>query len=527
MLARAPLKAAAELELKFQLGPGAVEALGAEFFPPENATVSHLHAIYYDTPEHALRDAGFGLRVRRRGDAYTQTLKHRGGGGLFERDEWEAPVMGPDLDLGALAATPAAEVVGDATLTPAFVVEVERRTQVWTHGRTRIEVSLDIGQIVGGGRAEPIAELELELLAGSRMALFALARELQKKAVLTLSFASKAERGYRLVGHDGVAALKAQQAAIGPDVAAGTAFQLVARDALAQIAGNILLLLRSQNPEVLHQARVGLRRLRAAFTVFKGMLDADGLATARTETRWLAREFAQARDLDVFLQRAQPADDVEDSPGRAAFLRALRIAQAEAYERAIAAVRSDRYRNLLLSLAEWIEVGGWRRLPAGEKRALREGSAAALAAPVLDRLERRVRKRAGRFRQLDVAERHDLRKRAKTLRYAAAFFAEAFPDHPKRRERFVAALRVLQERLGELNDVAVARAVAKRAVKRRSGEVAFAAGEEIGRFAVMEGELATAALAACKAFRGAKPFWSRPREGAKDLNISQPRLRSV
>ncbi|MBU1377852.1 MAG: CHAD domain-containing protein [Alphaproteobacteria bacterium] len=527
MLARNPAKAAPELEIKFQLGAGAVEALQGEAFPLEKAVISQLHAVYFDTPTHALRDGGFSLRVRRKGDTYIQTLKHRAGGGLFERDEWEHQVPGADLDLAALVCTPAQAAIGEAALSPAFTVEVERRTHIWTKGQTRIEVVFDTGLIIAGDRQDTICEMELELLAGTPQTLFDLARELQSKAPLTLAFESKAQRGYRLAGHDGVAALRAQASAVDAETTGETAFQLIARDALIQIAGNARLLQRAHNPDVLHQMRVGLRRLRAALSVFKDMLDAEGLNAARRDTQWLAGELSEARDIDVFLQRAATPDEIEESPGRAAFFRALRIAQAEAYETALAAVRSDRFRGLLFNLAEWIEVGGWLRLANDAQRTLREGSAAALAAPVLDRLDRRLRRGSRKFKQIDAEGRHDLRKQAKKLRYAAAFFGEAFPRHPKRRQRFVTALKALQDQLGELNDMAVARAVAMRAVGRRSGELAFAAGLEVGRLTGDEDVVIETANKALKAFRRMKPFWSSSEGRNEDLNLSRPRLRTV
>lgn len=527
MLARMPATAASELELKFQLGAGALEALQGAAFPADQAKVSRLHAVYFDTPALALRDGAFSLRVRRKGEAYIQTLKHRATGGIFERDEWESEVPGPDLDLALLAGTPAEAAIGEAPLGPVFTVEVERRVHLWVQGETRIEVCFDTGLIVAGNRQEPVSELELELLAGTPQALFDLARDLNAKAALTLAFESKAERGYRLVGHDGVAALKAQNTAVGPKVSAAAAFQTIARDALVQIAGNARLLQRAHNPDVLHQMRVGLRRFRAATSLFKGMLDPEGLNLTRTETRWIAGELAQARDIDVFLQRAATPDEIEESPGRAAFFRALRIAQAEAYERALAAVRSDRFRTLLLALGEWVEVGGWRKLANDHERTLREGPVTALAAPVMDRLNRRVRSRSQRFRKLDVEARHDLRKLVKKLRYAAAFFGEAFPEHPKRRARYIAALRAVQDQLGELNDMAVARSVAMRAVGRRSGELAFAAGLEVGRLTNDEDDVVDAANAAFKAYRKVKPFWSPPDGRNEDFNLSRSRLQSV
>ena len=331
MLARKPAAAAPELEIKFQLGNGALEALQAELFPFDEARVARMSATYFDTAGHVLRDGGFSLRVRRSNEDFVQTLKHRNGGGLFERDEWEVSIEGPGLDLAALEGTPAQATIGKAALAPAFTVEVERRVHIRVRGTAQIEVSFDTGLIAAGDRSEPVAEMELELLSGPPQALFDLARELQATADLTLSFESKAERGYRLVGHGGVAAFKAHNSKVGPKTPGAQAFQLIARDALIQIAGNARLLQRAHNPDVLHQLRVGLRRFRAALSVFRDMLDAEGLDAAKTETRWFAGELSEARDIYVFLHRVSSEDEIGDSASRTALFRALHNAQAEAY----------------------------------------------------------------------------------------------------------------------------------------------------------------------------------------------------
>jgi len=514
MLARVAVTAAPELELKFQLGPDAIGALAATF-PPHSAQTTQLHAIYFDTPTHALRDAGFSLRVRRDGEIFRQTLKHRGDGGLFARDEWEIEVAGAELDLGILAGTPASTVIGDMILEPVFIVSVERQLHKWTSDGATVQVTLDTGSIAAGERCEPVAELELELIDGEPATLFELARILLANAALTLAFASKAERGYQLAGHDGSAALQAHRTAIGAQTTAGMAFQIVARDSLIQIAGNAALLQRSQSPEVLHQLRVGLRRFRTAMTVFKAMLDIGSLAAARHETRWLAGELAQARDIDVFLQNAARPDEVEESPGRAAFLQALRLAQTEGYEQAMTAVRSPRYDALLLSLGEWIEVGPWLRSEDAGQCDMRDAPVAKVVPPIMDRLHDRLTRHARGFADLDASARHDLRKRAKTLRYAAGFLGDSVTKHPKRRAAFMQHLRAMQDRLGELNDLAVAQSVAIRAVARRSGMLAFAAGLELGRMTHREGKALESAHHAVKAYRKNKVFWGRQ---GKDLN---------
>lgn len=504
MLARIPISAVPELELKFQLGQGALEAL-AEAVADCPSSVSHLQAIYYDTPGHALRDGGFSLRVRRHGECYVQTLKHRSVGGLFERDEWETEVPGAALDPDALALTPISAVIETEILEPAFTVEVERRQCVWTQAADEVEVSIDIGWIISGERREPIAEIELELISGTTDAIFNLAERLQQTADIHLLFESKAQRGYRLAGHDGVAALAARHAAISPETTTARVFQVIAREGLVQIAGNARLLQRSHNPEVLHQTRVGLRRLRAAMTVFKPLLDRAGLARAREETRWLARELSPVRDLDALLTRIARTDEIDDTPGRAAFLGALRLAQTEAYERALAALASPRYRSMLLMLGRWIEIGAWSRdLSSG----VADTPVALSIAPVLDRLHDRLAGRLRKFHRLGSEARHDLRKQAKTLRYAAVFANGIFARHPKRHDRYMGALRELQDQLGGLNDISVARALAVMVAGRRGGEMAFAAGLEIGRISADEEPMLLAAAKTARNYRKRRVFWA-------------------
>lgn len=182
-----------ETELKFSLGPGAREALEAGLLL--GAETAELSATYFDTPDLALFTHGYGLRVRRKDVRFVQTLKSQGNG-LFARGEWEAEVPSAALDAAVLAATPAAEIAHGDALVPLFAVEVRRTVALVSHGASRIEASLDIGDVRAGHRSEPIEELELELVEGDPADLFAFARSLD--AQLILAFATKSERGYRL-----------------------------------------------------------------------------------------------------------------------------------------------------------------------------------------------------------------------------------------------------------------------------------------------------------------------------------------
>lgn len=182
-----------ETELKFSLGPGARRALETGLL--RDAKTSELSATYFDTPDLALFAHGYGLRVRRRGDRFVQTLKSTGDG-LFARGEWETEVASTQLDAAAFAATPAATVAAVEMLAPLFTVDVRRTAAVVRHGGSTIEASLDVGEVRARRRGEAVEELELELVKGHPRDLFALARTLE--APLVLAFVTKSERGYRL-----------------------------------------------------------------------------------------------------------------------------------------------------------------------------------------------------------------------------------------------------------------------------------------------------------------------------------------
>ena len=66
----------------------------------------------------------------------------------------------------------------------------------------------------------------------------------------------------------------------------------------------------------------------------------------------------------------------------------------------------------------------------------------------------KARKLGSKVRELDPQEIHRLRIRIKKLRYATDFFGGLWPN--RRTERYLAALKGLQEALGEFHDTTVA-----------------------------------------------------------------------
>ena len=461
-----------ERELKFRLPRGAAPRL-----PALPRSAHRVESVYYDTAAQALRRRGLALRLRRDGSRWRQTLKAEGAacGGLSARIEWEVPRERGTLDLRAF---PLAEIrrrtgldLGTLAgrLRPLFETRFRRRRSlVALEDGGSAELCIDRGHIVSGRAREAIRELELELRAGSPQSLLAFGEGLG----LALAYESKAERGYRLAAGKRAAPRKWRAPPIAAAAAPAEAFAALAGAALAQVGVNAPGAAAASDPQYLHQMRVGLRRLRSLLRAFAPHVrDAGPL---KRDLRRFMRTLTPARDWDVIVGRLRrsgggvPAD--------------VRRQHAAARRAARAAARSPELTALLFRALRWIEA----QPLAPEAPAL-----ARLGAASLERLYRKARRHAG---AQDAAGRHALRVRLKDLRYAAEAFAPAIPGS----ETMIRALRRLQDLLGELNDLAVAR---KR--MRKLGRPLPAA------FDRAERRLSAAAAARWAAFERQAPNWRR------------------
>jgi len=433
-----------EIELKLELTRDAAERIEASGVLPGNPQKARQTSIYFDTPDRDLQKAGFSLRIRRSGRKRIQTVKASGPGaaGLFARSEWERPVRDdrPILD----HEVPIPALLGDVaeTVAPAFEVKIDRHSWIVVEGDATIELVVDRGEAIAGERRSPICEIELELKSGDPAALFAFARKLDAVAPVRLGVLTKSERGYRLTGPLPTMA-KAEAVKLADDMTAAQALRQIMQSCIRHFRLNEAILLGNRDADALHQARIALRRLRSAFSIFKPMIGNDG-AALREGLRWLASQLGEARNFDVLLERAEPG----------ALHDRIAMAREAAYARVQEALSSPRARTLMLDLAEW--VAGSDRPAFHDENGARP--ARLFAVNALDRLRRKVRRGGRDLAKGDDEARHAVRKNAKKLRYAAEFFAKLFERKKERRRhrRFVSALEALQDQLGALNDLVTA-----------------------------------------------------------------------
>jgi inorganic triphosphatase YgiF len=303
-----------------------------------------------------------------------------------------------------------------------------------------------------------LSEVELELKAGGEAMLFPLARDLVKAVPAQLVLRSKAEQGYQLIDQKMGSPVKAAPIMLTSGMGARDAFRVIGFGCLKQVVDNEPALSRG-DLEGVHQMRVGLRRLRAAMSLFKQLVHDQATDAIKEELKWLTGELASARELDVLIGDVLAPARKRNARKRAfvGLSRELEEKRKAALSRAKVAVDSGRFRRLTLEVVAWLETGDWNDPKDDLIKELGDVTVEDFAAAEMERRWQKFRKRGKKLSELNPQRRHKLRIQGKKLRYAAEFFAEVFPQkrETKRRKTFSAAMKRLQDCLGDLNDIAV------------------------------------------------------------------------
>lgn len=458
-----------EIELKFLLD----EAKSREIWARVRASkLTHgapitktLRSIYLDTPEHALKKAGIALRLRRDGRRWVQGVKTRATlhGGLSQVGEVENPAPGGRVCLDAIPDSSVrkeiVERVNGEALQPICETVIKRKTSelVLSDG-TRAELAIDFGEVRAGDRTVELSELEIELLAGSASGLFDIAHILVPDGGLKFSRLSKAARGY-LLAEEGridfpLVPRNAQNVALDPAQTVEQAARDVLRECLDQIATNVLVVRQLGDMEGPHQLRVGLRRLRSAFSVYAPVLQSPEMKRLDAEARWLGQEVGSLRDLDVVANdmARREAEAHPDEPGLSALADVVSRQAGERREQLCKLLVGARVQAFLIDLARFVETRGWLVSQDFGQTERLAAPVEALAGQSLNKRWKKAAKHAQGLATLTVEQRHELRKELKKLRYTVEFFCSLFPA--KRVDPFLKRLKKLQTVFGDLNDAA-------------------------------------------------------------------------
>jgi triphosphatase len=258
----------------------------------------------------------------------------------------------------------------------------------------------------------------------------------------------------------------------------GEAFERILGACLRHAALNAELISQDE-PEAVHQARVGFRRARSAIALFKPHLHEKSRKTMYRELRAIGKHLAPLRDWDVFCHETLPRL-VHRFPELSGVVQAAEDKRVAAYAtlergRVIEATRN----HISLEMPDPI---------------------ATIAPDLLDNQYFIVRRA---FRHIDTAERrHTLRKAMKKLRYSIEFLADLF--EPKPMNAFHHHCKDIQDVLGRMNDAETMSDMLTELWDQDPQSIIMTSLE----WAKHKQDKATGDLAGTRAeFRAAKPFW--------------------
>ncbi len=500
-----------ESELKFRVAKRELESLAkARVAGARVSKVASrdLISTYFDTPKQKLQRHGLTLRVRQVGDEYVQTVKAAAAGNV-SRGEWEAKVHEPTPVFDHIGRTPLAPFATKKTrrkLKPVFKTSVRRTARPIHVGPSEIELAVDRGNLLAGQRSEPIAEFELELKRGRIADLFQIAKAFERRADAELDLRSKAERGFQLATGTKQSAVHAKPIQLTKKMTASEAFNIIAYSTIRHFTANADGI-RELDAEAVHQMRVGLRRLRAAISLFDDILPAASTAKIKAELKWLTNQLASAREIDVFMkEKIRPMERAaEPKRGIRAIEREFSAQRKRAFHHARDALATTRYRKLLIDVMEWLEMPTRRTKTA--KTSIGEFAG--------ELMRRRIRKaiKAGRhLKDLSAFDRHKLRIKIKKIHYGVDFFRSLYPHKAHNDlKRLSDRLKKVQDALGALNDFVAHREMAAEAAlnapRKDRRARAFAAGLVVGQEREASKTLLTAAF---EEIRHLRPLNVRP-----------------
>ena len=330
---------------------------------------------------------------------------------------------------------------------------------------------------------------------------------------------SKPERGYTLSAGQAAKAVCRSAIDLDPEAFTAVAFQTIALSCLDHAAANERAV-REGDTEGVHQMRVGLRRLRAAISIFKELLPGPETKAVKTELKWLTEQLGPARDLDVLLeQRVNKEPRIPPIGSDIDLLEADLQARRDAgLQKAKATVDGDRYRSLGLCTALWVTNGEWSKSAEPLTVARRERRAVEFAAEILDKRSKKISKKIEYIENLDARQRHKARIAVKKLRYACEFFVGLFDgrEQIRERKRFASILKSLQGSLGTLNDIEVHKRLAAtiahpRKLSRKHAERALAMGFIAGQEQQQVASCIATAEKTGKQLSNSAKFWQRRR----------------
>ena len=490
-----------EFELKFEIPAQSLPKIVAAVHA-KHAQLQLLQACYFDTKDGALAKNGLTLRMRKEGNEWVQTakgltsnalerLEHNVEVGSLSTNAMDTIVTGSKASSFKLSShMPSINVLRHAdekigkliikvlnikpnkpvpALIPIYETDVQRLKITVKQAGSFIEIALDQGMVISGGRSAALCELEIELKEGKPEHAAALARIWCAKYGLWLSTINKSMKGQRL--HDGLLSSQLTQKSLEDKAGfkSGANGQQIVKavfqSCLNQILANASEIAsetpfddanHTQKAEHIHQLRVGIRRLRTAIRELSVLVDGIDSAWEKPLID-VFRRLGEERDNNHLNHILQPQIVAAGGPIVNTYSNVAKRLDASRV------VRSKAFQDTLLCLIAYVNSGfldesspiDAENVEDKTKENYSHKKVRKILANRLDKLHKKIVKEGKKFLTLTETQQHSVRKHFKRLRYLAEFSAPQLSTSSSEKKRTLAvinALKPVQDALGFYND---------------------------------------------------------------------------
>jgi triphosphatase len=478
-----------EIEAKFTVtNPNLLQTLARHPAPVSgyrfSSTVTQeLQDIYLDTPDYRLLRHGYELRVRTGAGEWLVTLKSRSIAselGIYRRLEIEQPLGQSNIPavIGELPAPLADALAGIAgereSLCVVCVLDQTRmvrqissespvrRQEMQPHLALQYLDEVAIHRYADAPILARTYEVEIELLPGVDLAeLQVLADRYMGSHGLVLGQTSKLEGALSLIARHPADASENQLSPASKQHM-GEACRIIWYEQFMSLLLAEAGIRYSSDPEYIHLARVSIRRARGAARIYKGFFVHKAIREFLEHLRHTAHLLGAVRDRDVAIvklhnyqqkSKRRPAAELQ------ATLDEWIAKRTHAHKALVEWFDSNTYGEFVARFVQFCRTPGegvidavlvvGEPIPAVQVRHV-------VPSMLVANFER-VRAFETYFEQADVvplATLHQLRIACKYLRYHLEFVSGLLSDESS---AIVAALRKLQDDLGDLNDAVVSK----------------------------------------------------------------------
>lgn len=437
-----------------------------------------LDATYYDTGDLRLARSGVSLR-HRVGDNPPWTVKLPDGDDGPVMSRRELPFEGPADTIPAEAERLVRAYTRGEPLMAAARLKTERtRVGLNIDGTLVAEIADDEVSVYHGRRlASRFREVEVEVEDSAPEGLLPAVIERLRDA--GAGAAEKTPKVVRALGPRALEPLPGTVAAVRPDSAIGDVVRAAIGNSLARIVAHDPGVRLGDDPEDVHQARVGTRRGRSDLRTFRPLLDRDWVAELRDEAGWFAGLLGAVRDTEVLMERLEhQAHDLpkEDAAAVTPIIARLARERETGRKRLLEGMDSPRYVALLDRL---VVAAVQPKFSSGEDGDGPQRPAADALPALVRRPWKRLAKAVKELPEVPADEQlHGVRILAKHTRYAAEAAAGVIG---KPASTFANQIAAVQTVLGDHQDACVTEDWLRHAApKTRSTREAMLIGQLIG-----------------------------------------------